>query len=497
MLAAVPFVLSLQNQLSSLAAQRSSEDIEMKSVRLSFAPYSSSYLVSSEGAIVATGIDRPFPHLGFFKKEIVQDFEKKESTIHKFDRIREQEFGKKDPIEPQIQKTHVKPGAPAWEGFCHQWSAAAANPEVSEMLSKSEGSVCRDIILTKGELKELFTALYTLPNQSKVWGERQYRPMTEDQYNIRMVTGLDDLPAHHFYLVIYDYLARDIPVVMDRDYDVQVWNHIISAAESGIRKVKLQDLLSDINFVPMSALKGSSATVQRSLDTIAKVDKLLLEALGRNLTTEELAQAISDLKKEFPQISSSPEITLPSLMKTREALVDEWVKPRILAGEITQGDNITLQIVQTKVTLAWGHKQYARNEEEPGKDVFYDYLMVRKDGDLIDSRWTNLPYQRPDFIWSPEQVDLKTLDPSKDKHIYRAELKDLYTITQKCTNISEIVRFFSFLDEVTKKGWLGPIEKIQLRRAYQKVEPFINQELVNQKLIDAKIPDFTGRNLIP
>ena len=287
----------------AFAAQNLQSHLEAK---LSFVPYESSYLASRDGRIFERVSSRG---RGLVSNSLEPGLHKfihsdERSVAARFDASRQLVLGSSDLIEPRLRVTHFKPDAPYWEGFCHQWSMASLNPGVNEILSRSDGLLCGNTVLTQGELKELFTAFYATgsdsPHLSIIGGRLSHKtPMKWNK--LRRLVGADDVPAHRLHTALYERLLNNKGIVLDGSASPDVWNFPVYKAASDFERYDSAFELRDLARVtPPTAFFSDDDKIQKRLMNLQSL-RGLLEKANNGIADQETYRR---LVKEFDPATS-------------------------------------------------------------------------------------------------------------------------------------------------------------------------------------------------
>jgi hypothetical protein len=249
--------------------------------KLSFKPYSSSYLPYRQGYLTQGSRDS--------------------SVAGRFDQIREKVFGRSRgrSLYDRLRRPNregsllvvdaegmFNPSRDSrssdfkedWEGVCHQWVAASSQPEISELLDQTEAIICDGISLSQGELAELFTAFYRYQAESAVYGRRERvvgnGEVKPEFVSIRNAIKLDDLPAHQFDRELYGHLKAGQPIIMDREPNYQVWNQPIFEAKSTDSEYSESELRENgsglFASIPLSFLRSTSGSESSEYSLLLK-----------------------------------------------------------------------------------------------------------------------------------------------------------------------------------------------------------------------------------
>ncbi|HLD98665.1 MAG TPA: hypothetical protein VJB59_00305 [Bdellovibrionota bacterium] len=450
--------------------------------RLSFLPYSSSYLPYTGGRLSHVQETAPtFPYAEWIAPNLLAQLRER-PTIERMDQARIAVLdanGTKEPLAPRISKTHYDPTFPSWAGFCNQWSAAASDPEVNRVIRKTEGLICGDALLTKGEIKELFTGFY-VTKQQEMYGDRYLRKEARERRKWKKLLGFDDLPAHVFHEKLYENLARDQAVILDMESSTEVWNFPVFAAETVFSEFNFDERTPwtfswpQISHLPSRILEGKDDESRAVLKQLQELDSFLEKALVSNVTGAEVAAAarpFSFLKRYF---GFSP--TVKDLIRKRTQLMDSLVEQdrlRLQTG---------YQVKKARTQIMFSVESTFAAPNDFWRKETYEYILIELDSKLIDSAWLTPPRKRPDFMWIPIRANLKDPFLAAEKFAYRDALKDLYDLTLRCIDMTDIIRLFQTAESAPADFFADQDRANEFMATLSKVRQVIHAKLLKEKL---------------
>ncbi|OFZ52658.1 MAG: hypothetical protein A2428_01445 [Bdellovibrionales bacterium RIFOXYC1_FULL_54_43] len=478
-IAAASALLMLFQTLGTRAHADPGPDLEAK---LSFRPYSSSYLPYTGGRLSHVQEAAPvFPYAGWIAPKLLAQLQER-STIERMDQARVAVLdasGTKEPLTPRVSKTHYDPTFPSWAGFCNQWSAAASDPEVNRIIRKTEGLICGDALLTKGEIKELFTGFY-VTKQREMYGDRYPRKEARERRKWKKLLGFDDLPAHVFHEKLYENLARDQAVILDMESSPEVWNFPVFAAETKFYEFEFDERTPwtfawpQISHLPSRILEAKDDESREVLKRLQELDSFLERALVSNVTGAEVAAAarpFSFLKRYF---GFSP--TVKDLIRKRTRLMDSLVKQDLLRLQTGY------QVKRARTKLEFAVESTFAATSDFWRQETYEYLLIELDSKLISSAWLTPPRKRPDFMWVPIRANLKDPLLATEQFAYRDALKDLYDLTLRCIDVADIVQLFQTAESAPSDFFADQDRATQFVAALSKVLPVIHADVLKEKL---------------
>ena len=202
-----------------------------------------------------------------------------------------------------------KTGTLGWEGKCATWSAWSMDPELQKLFSGiRDGILCNGVPFSRGELKEIVTALYPEPSVdskrlSKFYtGYMGINPDEVEDANVALsklgVFGQGDLAPSDFLSFAKTTKDSGKNMMMDRDPGSEIWNHPIKKITDVAyvdAKVSVWESLSSAELAP-----ATDRPEQLSfLSNLATVESELTQSLlqGNGVRNSELC----DLRKALSQ----------------------------------------------------------------------------------------------------------------------------------------------------------------------------------------------------
>ena len=474
--------------------------VEYRSVELPFTPYSSTYHAFNTGYIFKN-MSPHFEYASWVKPSIVEQLKTK-STIERFDEGRKLIFPTSSPITSEIQKTHYTFGQDPGAGRCHQYTMASLDPFVAEQIEKTQGMLCGETLLTYGELKELFSALYNPSGGAIRYGAPTgVEFLSGFSYDVRKKLGLDDLNAHDFHVNIYQELAQERGVAIDTTPTWATNNHPIYHMGSTIETLDTkQGAFEYINLIPSIFYSSENSQLQAHIQEALKLENLFKKYLIYEFVnyhyahlfyenTEQLVKEKKQLEKEiekawrphsgfFKKMFFNTENMLDDLLKERDKHVQHYILPALQNGTVHFDPEIVVKRVTSTISYGDYNYDYA-NPKNHSKSTTYEYVLFEKNSVPIGSAWLSLPKHRPDFIWL--MTVSQVMDPpSSQDRIYMHALKDLYQMTRYCTPVSDIKEFIHSLELATEDRHIDEDEKFLLKGSYQKLQVSINKDFLKE-----------------
>ncbi|MBI2645794.1 MAG: hypothetical protein HYW85_01995 [Deltaproteobacteria bacterium] len=399
-----------------------------------------------------------FEETSWIKSSILEQLKTK-STIERFDEGRQALFPSALPIASLIKKTHYRFGEDPGAGHCHLWTQASLDPFIAKQLEQTESIICGESLLTQGEIKELFSALYDYGSSE---GATRYGHPTGVEflsgftYELRKKLGVDDLNADDFHSVIYEELAQGRGVAIEIKPTWAYANHPIYHMGSTFKTVAPHEVFQYINQIPFTLY----STDDKKLQSIIQ-ETLLFETLFKKYLRYEFVSApyahlffddLETLRKEQKQLEEEIKKTwapysnffknlfydldgmLHDLLKERQNHIQNYILPALQNGTVSLNPELVIQQVTSTISYADYNDDYA-SPKNHSKNTTYDYLLFTKNNIPVASAWLTLPDQRPDFIWlmNPSHI---TEPPFVGEHPYSIASKDLYQMTQKCISVN-------------------------------------------------------------
>lgn len=460
-----------------------SQSSETISAKLSFTPYSSSYLSLRDGQLffgdygfnnnrdsIKAPIDRGNNEP---PKNLNEAMYEKLPLIDRFENIRRKALHKKERSRVSYARHLFNPDAEGWEGVCDQWSGASLEKELSNLLTNMDPIYCEGITINPSEVRELFTAFYNHKKHSEFLGVRN-----RDKSNARIVgqlenfLGVDDLPADLFHTKVYETLSADKGFVMDLSNSTDVWNQPVYEASSVIStKENITSLSSDfLGKIPMDILESPDPNVQKELDVINNSQASLFK------TAEKLSNRKGRKPHFFEKISASEEAQLGREIIAMTKRIDKLPKEKI---QIKNG--YRLKEVETTLTYA-NESSFSRGATDSrNRQVMRNYFLIEKNGKPYDAKWLSSPHERPDFLWIPDQQIVKNKVYKK----YSEEMDDLLEILNSCKSAGSLASFYETLNSAASDKFISDTEKKALLSLWPEVKSKVDLSWMHQVLSKA------------
>ena len=418
-----------------------------ESYSLNYKPYSSTYLPYVKGEIVNT--DHPMDdvlsvmgRLNGLNQEALN-----KSVLHKFDEIRRSLTTREYSLVENYGDSFFDTKKDGWEGFCHRWSAANTTPIVPELIHSTSGIICDGILLSRGELKELFTALYRMDDSYvKYYGKRNW---SEDKpggkaYRVYEELGYDDLAAHTFHQQLINNLSKNESIVIEVDTSTQVWNHPVVAMETSEEIVNLEDILKNQEIferLPSYIYEiAESDTEEEDKDQIRTQQRL-----SKLKETEKLLISRAE-KRSKKGVRSSLKKRRKLLKRIRKELGKD-------DRSLNIGEGYQFRSVKNTLTIALENHDFANESSETKQSKMttpYEYILIEKNGEVVDSFWLTSPRSRPDFLWKPT-LTIEDIDKGSQEIIALVDLLRMIKYNE-CTKIERVDEFFTSLEPLLGSG---------------------------------------------
>lgn len=510
-----------------------SGEFERSSAGLPYKPYSSDYQNPSQGALLKAAEDYEYLDMALFSPTVTgKETATHKSVIAKFDEARSKVLFASGPsLLPSFQeaqdiedKKHpwIK-GALGWTGVCHQWSAAALNPEVESLLGDGQGIICDGILFTRGGLKELFTALYNYSKEGKEQvgtGNRKREMMPQEMAAVSEFALNDEngFAPQDFESFLYKHLKSGQGVVMDKDPGTQVWNHPIYHANTSSKVMSSDELVANELIgagVPLNYFEPQDQESKEVMKKMEDIDRFILglyqwEGLREdaifqviedekerkkilNPTSEELnalgdkmelyQKSMNDLLKksgrpEDNSLNSSPEV-LGHFIKMRKRLRTEVIASLIGKNKLTLKKGVKINYRET--TVNYGTEVEFGKSKDDHREITYRYLTIEKDGKVEDSSWITAPNHRPDFLWTIPPMKLSDI-PKDHPDLKTAGLRDLTQLMEKCVKVKDVVNFFQYVDNAVSDNNLTVEERKAIGAQSKLYEKVINKDELARRM---------------
>jgi len=465
--------------------------------QLRFLPYSSSYLSLKGGRIIKTPqelkkktvVDPEAASLAeepiSMLSENVQSKYWSSSPVERLERARESELGQSDRILTHEFRQRVHdPNAQTWEGFCHQWTAAALNPQINDFITSTQGLICNDIYISEGELEELFTLFYTNYTSKLIAGKRANRIATSTDQMLRNEFGIDDLNPYEFHKNIFKFIDQGKGIAIEVSPDPEVWNHPVFGAETvdtrfltepaalqGIAPLIPADLIESVN-------PDDDEFLQRYRELDAKLRKW--QESEAELSTSE-NEWVAEGTHKIKELIDQSALELNSI---RSDFIVKFIAPALAKGRLKLKSGVSVVSVTTR--LDYGDEDMGLPFARTGfnaQSKEFQYLLFNKDKKVIDSRWVTPPGSRPDFLWSYNHPK----DSLTGKAALGPEVQDLLRLGSACRSAREVLSFFSFVRQAVADSVLTEEEKREIQKRYPRISSVIKQGNLRQLFTQNKI----------
>lgn len=435
---------------------------------LPFKPYSSSYLPLWKGDVLLPPQPNRIDKL--LKKEISLNYES-QSAIERYDAIRQAKLGQSTKILTDEFRGRVhRPEAKFWEGHCNQWAAGALDREVNQFISSVGGLICDDILISEGELKELFTLFYSDYSTRLLAGERtRYDPSIHDRW-LRSYLGLDDLAAQDFHNHLHRYLKREKGLVMEISSDVDVWNQpVFRAKSSGILSSDSLLSLQRIGpLIPADLLESRELKDRGILQEYQSIEKELIDwAKGEVIASSDQESWNAQWKKFSKTVLHRP---VPELMLRRAEIFTHFILPSIASGRVSLSKGVRAEYISTEVD--YGTETPYAAEGFKFSTRSYSYLLFKKGDQIIDGRWVDSPEDRPDFLWFPQN----RREPSIGRKQVAPEVENLFQLAHHCKKAADVFSFFAYVRKTLSDSVISPEEAREIRDRMGQVENLVDMK---------------------
>lgn len=451
---------------------------------LPFQPYSSSFLSIREGKILKKPEEQN-PEILPQLNERLRSTYQSTSPIQRFDQMRRSHLGQSRPVLTREFEAKVyDPQAKEWEGYCHQWTAAALDPQINEFIASTQGLICKDLYLSEGELEELFSLFYTQYQSRLLSGKRAHRSPTLNDRILRNELGLDDLSPADFHKNIFQYLKSKKGLALEISPDEDVWNQPVYQAETTSSKAFTSgaDLKSLAPLIPADLLKATRVEDEEPLRQYQILEKKLQDwqQAEESLSTSDqewLAKATHFAKELLDRPQSE-------LLGVRNELILKWLVPGLQSGRIQLKKGVMAQRVVTRVDYSdEGFDLLFASTGLVSKSKEFEYLIFSQNDQVVGSRWITSPIQRPDFIWAYDQPK----NPKTGSSILSSEVQDLFRLGKTCQSAREVFFFFYFIRQAIADSHLSESEKSEIRARYQAIAAVLSQERLRELFAREKL----------
>lgn len=456
------------------------------SEKLDHTPYSGSYLPIAQGRLLMKPVGNDL-ELGGMKKNIVEA-RQESSPILRLDRIRRA----KNPSLPSLfnQRNFDRAyrfGAERWEGLCEQWSASSLDPRINQFLDETQGVVCDGVVLSQGELEELFTFFYSGFDGLFLEGERDNRNRSAAQLRMEDELGWSDVNPSKFQKAVHQALREKKGLVLDATPDEQVWNQPVyfSALQESVSAPKLDKIAP---FVPANLLEGEGEQERTKLQEYLALEDQLRGwyEIEKERTTDPKAtraKALYSLKSALR--SGDPE----RLLDQRAKYLAEFLEPAIKSGKVRLKEGVQARMYRHSVEYK-GEDAFGLHSNANAYSAIGDYrfLTFEKGGAELAASWINRVYSRPDFAWQPVRRGPKKPGENQPGNDDDSVIQDLLELKKHCLNLSEVFRFYRDFSNAISDRKVSAAEKEELLTQYRTVKDVIRFEQLEQALKD-KLPE--------
>jgi hypothetical protein len=490
-----------------------------KCVALKKKPYSSTYLPANQGfltRVVGTESDQ----VAVLAPELVNDAHST-TVAERFDRL-QRETLRKPSMMPFFHSLYRK-GAADWEGVCHQWAPASVDAQINDLVMETQGLVCGRTYLTRGSLKELFTALYYREEKEnedndEVFVGTRAKKRTAEKFaqRIKEAGAVDDVPAHEMHNVLFTYLSNNRGVIMDEDArskNGQVWNQpiygicsdytpVYFSTEELKKKVKADKAggflgigsRKEIPFagqIPLSAFVATTPEAKTFLDKMHEFRKL---AQTRATWSEDFARANRQNDKDVIgwwkyvfDIKDGGKDMDGDYARLWRALIEKRLMPAIENGSVVMRKS---GFYQVSSTVSYGKETdaYADNAGEQYEDARYQYFLVVENNAAVDSAWITPFENRPDFLWAHKAVDLSGATKAENPQMQAiVDLLQMMKGAHGCVDVKDVNRFVMRLRSLAGGAGaaLDDASRASLVSEYAKVRGAVNRGLMQQLVASA------------
>ena len=387
--------------------------------------------------------------------------ERKKSTTAKRLDLATSHYGKsKSQLEGFLKDYIYKKDAESWQGLCDQWSASNNDVIIKNYLLSAEKLKCKGgVVLSKGDLQELFTAFY------KSWdidyaGERDYTPIEEREdayYFAKDQLNRSNFPAHILHEKLHHYMNEKIwkeekvGIVLNVDSGPEVWNQPVISIESNIKKLTEKDIAKG-EFKVKAGQDHINLGEGQVKHTRTEVEAFrLISGLKSIEGNREKSFSILKAKRGdkdlrlikrieqhyYEKVYNNPEISVKALRKGEPKYMNEALKKIVKKTSFKDTKSFLQALAQVKketLKRAFGkniklkkgikvylvHSKMKYQEETYYRDTssvfnvkYYNYILIEGKGknNYIGSSWMTPLSERPgDLFISPsmvaEQIDL-------------------------------------------------------------------------------------------
>lgn len=423
-----PHLLIIISILSFSIFTRAEKKCEEK--KLPFEPYSSSYLPRKEGPL--THATPKFGDFGSDLTDIQKDNWDKMSIMEKLDSLN-QARGIGSNYQISTTASHHNPNAQFWEGFCDKWSAASLDPAVNSYIEKADAKViCRNVVITKGEIKELFTGFYDYKNSPVGFSGHRFDRELDGHEQELLRTGQDLYSADSFDMTLNKTIGnaeKPRGVVLNVTKALEVWNQPVYKMN---RCEYTEQNAGKLGSLPADTLESPIKEVNDWLMDVAKADRISLMKLYYPSTpdlgddSKSLVIQLSKLQVQLRnQLNSSKGLdqiqeSLDSMPKdlTNYSAVRKGIREAMAAMYVGGAIQLKKDLSVTRVanTVYYGSEvDYAEDERSNTSQEYSYYIIKNNNGRVVGSSWETPPEDRPGFAWVPsDRPENRNAQPIKD-----------------------------------------------------------------------------------
>lgn len=382
-----------------------------RELSLDFVPYVSSYLPKPQGPLTnLKGNIKSLADLSSPPTERQLEIFKRTSVMERIDLLNRTVLGKQTQRQAETHASHYKPKQPSWAGYCEFWSAAASNPEINQFLQKTGDLKCGDVILTKGEIRELVTG-FANDKDNGIFGNKSVTERSLEAHAFRNASGFDDLSADTFDLHLLGNLRQNTALVMDLDPGPEVWNHPIFRARRCEAPVPNAAAFAQGELaIPPRLLSSPNPQVRQFLQGIHEAD-LLAQKL-------QFKEAVPLLQRSLKGLTLNPEFAQREglfldrdykHLRKRAAAALDWLRQQ---GHAILHPDYSLQLVSSTVVYRIESDFAMGTVDDKNDDLTRQktltYVLVKKagqeSGPAVDQFWVTEASYRPDSIWLPART---------------------------------------------------------------------------------------------
>lgn len=442
-------ILLLLSLMHSNAAHSTCETLQ-----LPFEPYSSTYLPSVNGRLTNIYKDAD-PMYQSPRPEIAMTPEQLNSwsnltLMQKLDSLNEYILSKKTNHQEKVHKSHFIKDAPGWWGYCDQWASAALDPEVNAFINSSpDATICGNLVITKGDIKEMFTGFY--PARGRHSGTPLlHRLNNAEEWALQDSSGDDLYSAKSFDQDVRSSLKDGQGLVLNTTKAGEVWNFPVFRSERCEEKLAMNP--DTVGQLEPCLLESKDRDVNLWLHDLCDTDHLALKRVhdysledkppDYSANARALATQVQILNSKLQMRKTKPEFA------ARVAKADEYVSSLedsmgrarfgsrslikdLATADAIQAKDLGLQVfrVKNKITTGVETRAFAANHNVKHEWEPYSYLLVKNSkGEIIASKWETIPNKRPGYATVPFR---------NERQGWGQPLRDLVEVLDRCREFPE------------------------------------------------------------